>query len=110
MGRSQSQRSYNGSYNGGPGGSSTAELEDMFVAAQKEIVEKLNDATPDSIKFEVYGYYKQAMEGDIRAPRPDPWNTRDVAKWNAWAQHRGMSKPQAIEAYIQLARRIPYAE
>jgi acyl-CoA-binding protein len=84
-----------------------SELEDMFVASQKEIVDKLNDNTPDDIKFEVYGYYKQAMEGDVRVAKPEPWNQRDVAKWNAWAQHRGMSRPQAIEGYIQLARRIP---
>jgi len=76
-------------------------LEQRFEDAQREAVRKLRDQTPEDMKFMLYGFYKQAKEGDVKGERPGSWNNQEKTKYDYWARHRGMSKEQAIEGYIK---------
>lgn len=81
---------------------SPEELAEMrFEDAQREAVAKLSQQTPEDIKLMLYGFYKQAKEGDVKGERPGFWNTRERAKYDFWARHQGMSRTQAIEGYIR---------
>jgi len=75
--------------------------EQQFELAQKQAVNKLSDHTPADLKFMLYGFYKQAQEGDIRVARPGYWDPEGQMKHDFWARHRGMSRAEAIEGYVK---------
>jgi acyl-CoA dehydrogenase len=52
-------------------------------------------------KLELYGLYKQATEGDISGPAPSATDFVARAKHQAWEKCQGMTKQQAMQAYIQ---------
>jgi len=81
-------------------------LEDRFEEAQRMAVENLNDATPEEIKLMIYGFYKQAREGDASGQRPSFFSRRDRQKFDAWEKCRGLSTQEAIEGYIQTVSTI----
>jgi len=81
-------------------------LEDRFEEAQRLAVENLSDSTPEDIKLMLYGYYKQAREGDASGQRPSFFSRRDRQKYDAWDKCRGMSSQEAIEGYIQTVSMI----
>mmetsp|Transcript_140361 Transcript_140361/g.448609 ORF Transcript_140361/g.448609 Transcript_140361/m.448609 type:complete len:258 (+) Transcript_140361:3113-3886(+) len=76
-------------------------LEQRFEEAQKQAVRKLKDQTPADIKFMLYGFYKQAQEGDVRGQRPGFWDQEGATKYDFWARHKGLTREQAIEGYIK---------
>jgi len=82
-------------------------LEELFAAAQKEVTEKFSEHTDEQHKFAVYGYYMQATEGDARSEKLDISKKRDYSKWQAWAQHKGLSREEAMKGYINLVRSMP---
>ncbi|KAG5460139.1 MAG: acyl CoA binding protein-domain-containing protein, partial [Olpidium bornovanus] len=47
----------------------------------------------------MYGLYKQAMEGDVKASRPAFYDYVARAKWDAWNSRKGMSSADAKNAY-----------
>ena len=51
-------------------------------------------------KLACYGLYKQVTVGDNTTPQPWAVQMEARAKWDAWANRKGMSKPDAIAAYI----------
>jgi acyl-CoA-binding protein len=44
----------------------------------------------------------QATEGDVRGDRPSIIRLEARAKYDAWAKHKGMSKEEAMQGYIDL--------
>lgn len=61
---------------------------------------------PLSDRLQLYGLYKQAMEGDVRyiqdRPTGDTEHIRkDQDKYDAWASNAGMSRTEAKKAYIE---------
>jgi len=80
------------------------QLQEEFEKAQEEVMTKLRDTTPEHVKLQVYGLYKQAQIGDCNGPVPA--NQREADKYQAWNQHRGMPKVQAMQAYCKLAKEI----
>lgn len=57
-------------------------------------------------KLELYGLFKQAVEGDITSSCPGLFDPRGRAKWNAWKGRSGMSSRDAMIGYIQAAKRM----
>ena len=51
-------------------------------------------------KLACYGLYKQVTVGDNTTAQPWAVQMEARAKWDAWASRKGMSKPDAIAAYI----------
>ena len=75
-------------------------LEDQFKQAQ----EKLN-SLPDQdnmVKLDIYSLYKQATQGDVSGKKPGMLDIVKKAKFEAWEKRKGMSKEEAMQAYVKL--------
>ncbi len=72
-----------------------------------EIVERVRtgdvnlNPTPAE-KLELYGLYKQATEGDVTGELPGAIDFVARAKYQAWEKCKGMTKQQAMQAYLQI--------
>ena len=76
-------------------------LEDDFAAAQTRV--KSLSRTPDTGELlELYAFYKQGSSGDVTGSRPGMLDFKGRAKFDAWSGQKGMSKSQAMEAYVAL--------
>lgn len=53
-------------------------------------------------KLAFYAHFKQATEGDNAAEAPFRVQFEARAKWEAWEALKGMSKEEAMQAYIDL--------
>jgi diazepam-binding inhibitor (GABA receptor modulator, acyl-CoA-binding protein) len=77
-------------------------LQEEFEAAVKR-VNGLPSAPPNNVLLDLYGLYKQATVGDATGKRPGFTDLRGRAKFDAWAGRKGMSKEDAMRAYISAA-------
>ena len=73
-------------------------LQDDFEAAQKTAF-TLPNQPPESL-LKMYGLYKQATSGDAAGSRPGAFNFKARAKFDAWAEVKGMSSEDAMSQYI----------
>ncbi|KAI9774883.1 MAG: hypothetical protein M1840_000099 [Geoglossum simile] len=60
---------------------------------------------PPADRLKLYGLYKQSMEGDVAGVMDRPMGSggeadADREKWDAWNQHKGLSKTEAKRRYI----------
>ncbi|XP_075408452.1 acyl-CoA-binding domain-containing protein 7 isoform X2 [Tenrec ecaudatus] len=69
-------------------------------------VRKLKAKPNDEELKEIYGLYKQSVVGDINIECPGPLDLKGQAKWQAWSTHKGLSKEDAMGAYISKAREL----
>ncbi|EGD81540.1 acyl-CoA binding protein [Salpingoeca rosetta] len=53
-------------------------------------------------KLGYYKYFKQATVGDNTTSKPWAVQLEASAKWNAWDSVKGMSKEDAMKAYVDL--------
>ena len=75
-------------------------LNEIFERAANQI--KNSDLQLDNDNLlSLYGYYKQAIDGDCNISCPSFWDLRGKAKYEAWKQHEGMSKEHAMKRYIK---------
>mmetsp|Transcript_657 Transcript_657/g.1314 ORF Transcript_657/g.1314 Transcript_657/m.1314 type:complete len:323 (+) Transcript_657:1-969(+) len=80
------------------------ELQAEFTRAAAWVSQASDLAT--TAKLALYGCYKQATSGDC--PPQRPWGMEASAKWEAWHEHRGASKAEAMRRYIEaLGRAAP---
>lgn len=75
-------------------------LVEEFEAAVKR-VNTLPSAPSNNVLLDLYGLYKQATVGDASGKRPGMTDFRGRAKYDAWAGRKGMSKDDAMRAYIK---------
>lgn len=76
-------------------------MEDKFKAAvvrSKELPQKPSNED----LLNLYSLFKQASEGDNLEQRPGGFDFKAIAKHDAWANLKGMSKEDAMEKYITL--------
>ncbi|XP_023256541.1 acyl-CoA-binding domain-containing protein 7 [Seriola lalandi dorsalis] len=71
-----------------------------------EDVKKVKTRPTDQELLDLYGLYKQALVGDINIGRQGMMDLKGRAKWDAWDSRKGMSKDDAMSAYITLAKEI----
>ena len=76
-----------------------------FTDARKKVEELYKRMDNKTIR-KVYAYYKQATEGDISGKRPSALRFRDRVKFDAWSSVSGMSKEDAMAAYIELVSNL----
>lgn len=68
------------------------------VAESKQLPEK-----PDNMTLlKIYALYKQATAGDVEGKRPGFTDMVGRAKYDAWAEQKGSSADDAMQAYIDL--------
>lgn len=73
----------------------------------QDLVERIQNGNIDfqptpAQKLDLYGLYQQATQGDINAPAPDQKDFVARAKYQAWEKRKGMSKQEAMQAYINI--------
>ncbi|XP_029359703.1 acyl-CoA-binding domain-containing protein 7 isoform X1 [Echeneis naucrates] len=87
-----------------------AESADMSSKAEfeklAEDVKNVKTRPTDQELLDLYGLYKQAVVGDVNTDRPGMLDFKGKAKWDAWESRKGMSKEDAMSAYITLAKEV----
>lgn len=73
------------------------------VAESKTLAEKPSNET----LLLLYSLYKQATEGDASGDGPsNPFDFVAKAKHNAWAEQKGKTADEAMQAYIELVHKL----
>ncbi|XP_005153005.1 acyl-CoA-binding domain-containing protein 7 [Melopsittacus undulatus] len=80
-------------------------LEADFNTAAED-VKKLKTRPTDEELKELYGLYKQATVGDINIECPGMLDLKAKAKWEAWNLKKGLSKEDAMKAYISKVKEM----
>ena len=61
---------------------------------------------PNDVLLDLYGLFKQATSGDVTGEKPGMFDFKGAAKYDAWEKRRGMTKDEAMQAYIALVDRL----
>jgi diazepam-binding inhibitor (GABA receptor modulator, acyl-CoA-binding protein) len=85
--------------------STRVSLEEDFQSAQTR-VKQLAQTPPPERLLELYSLYKQATEGDVKGSRPGMLDFKGRAKYDAWAARRGTAPGDAMQAYVELVKRL----
>lgn len=80
-------------------------LADDFEAAVAR-VNGLAVAPTSQVLLDLYGLYKQATGGDVTGARPGMTDFKGRAKFDAWSSRKGMSRDDAMRAYIAAASKL----
>mmetsp|Transcript_103286 Transcript_103286/g.274716 ORF Transcript_103286/g.274716 Transcript_103286/m.274716 type:complete len:90 (+) Transcript_103286:80-349(+) len=77
--------------------------EEAFKKSVEEVKAGLSvtKTVPTDRKLKVYGFYKQATEGDVTGSQPWAVQVESRSKWDAWNAVKGMSKEEAMENYTK---------
>ena len=79
--------------------------EDEFTAAAEDVKGLATDPGNEA-KLRLYALYNQATEGDVDGKRPGFTNLVGRAKYDAWADVRGLSADDARTEYVALVRSL----
>ncbi len=80
-----------------------SDLAARFADAQARI--KPVTGLGNDVLLAMYALYKQATVGDVAGSRPGMLDLRGRAKYDAWAEKKGMAKDAAMTAYVALVDR-----
>ena len=61
---------------------------------------------PNDVLLDLYGLFKQASVGDVTGEKPGMFDFKGAAKYDAWERRRGMSRDEAMQAYIDLVDQL----
>uniref|UniRef100_A0A7E4WAW4 ACB domain-containing protein n=1 Tax=Panagrellus redivivus TaxID=6233 RepID=A0A7E4WAW4_PANRE len=78
-----------------------ASSDSKFAAAQANL-KKLQEAPDNSTKLKLYALFKQATAGDVSGSAPSRLNFVERAKYDAWANFKGLTAADAQEKYAKL--------
>jgi len=84
---------------------STPPLPDAFEQAQKD-VQALSKKPGNDTLLKLYALYKQGTVGDVTGDRPGGFDFVGGAKYDAWAELRGQSQPEARREYVALVETL----
>lgn len=56
--------------------------------------------------LDLYALFKQATEGDVTGDRPGGFDFKAIAKFDAWATRKGITKDQAMQDYVNLVSKL----
>ncbi len=76
-------------------------LQDDFQAAVSRS-QQLTKRPSNEELLDLYALFKQSSEGDVSGDRPGGFDFKAIAKFDAWASKKGISKDQAMQDYIKL--------
>ncbi|KAG9476536.1 hypothetical protein GDO78_003204 [Eleutherodactylus coqui] len=76
-----------------------------FDKAAEDVKKLKTKPTDDELK-ELYGLYKQSTVGDINIECPGMLDLKGKAKWEAWNSKKGLSKEDAMSAYVSKANEL----
>ncbi|XP_048367182.1 acyl-CoA-binding domain-containing protein 7 [Sphaerodactylus townsendi] len=80
-------------------------LQAEFESVAASVKQLKTKPTDDELK-ELYGLYKQSTVGDVNIACPGIADLKGKAKWEGWNSKKGMSKEDAMKAYIAKANEL----
>jgi diazepam-binding inhibitor (GABA receptor modulator, acyl-CoA-binding protein) len=78
--------------------------EDFNAAAAKS--KDLTKRPSNEELLDLYALFKQATDGDVSGERPGGFDFKAIAKYDAWAGKKGISKEQAMTDYVALMKKL----
>ena len=78
-----------------------SDLVEEFQAAAVD-VKQLPTKPDNATLLKLYALFKQGSEGDATGKRPGMTDFVGRAKYDAWAGEKGMSRDDAMRAYVEL--------
>ncbi|KAM4602070.1 acyl-CoA-binding protein-like [Polymixia lowei] len=80
-------------------------MSECFLKSVEEV--KILKQRPSRSELSLlYGLYKQATVGDINIGRPGMFDIIGQGKWDAWNAQKGLSKEEAMTAYVSLVEEL----
>lgn len=71
-----------------------------------EIIKTLTERPTNEELLQLYGLFKQAIEGNNTTQQPSIINIKDRAKWNAWYTQRGKTKRTSQKEYSDFVQTL----
>ncbi len=81
------------------------DLKARFEAAAED-VQHLSKRPGNDVLLKLYAYYKQATAGDVAGNRPGMTDFAGRAKYDAWARLKGTTPESAMQAYVDLVKKL----
>ncbi|MBI1295835.1 acyl-CoA-binding protein [bacterium] len=82
-----------------------SDLKAQFEAAAQE-AQSLPKRPNNENLLKLYAFYKQATVGDVTGKRPGFTDLVGRAKYDAWAERKGLSQDEAMQAYVNLVETL----
>lgn len=82
-------------------------LEDFNTAVAKS--KELTKRPSNEELLDLYAFFKQATDGDVTGDRPGGFDFKAIAKFDAWAGKKGISKEDAMTYYVALMSKLQEA-
>ncbi len=80
-----------------------SDLEQKYLDLLKRVENAEMEYRPtQQEKLKMYGLFKQINDGDVAGDKPPMTKFVERAKYMAWERCKGMSKDEAMQAYIDL--------
>lgn len=80
-------------------------LLDDFNAAVAKSKDLTKRPSNDEL-LDLYALFKQATDGDVIGDRPGGFDFKAIAKFDAWAAKKGLTKEQAMTEYVALMGKL----
>ena len=81
------------------------EINSAFTMACN-LVKTITNTLNNSDLLELYGYYKQATQGDCNIQQPSYINFKEYKKWEAWKSQHGKNETDMKVLYIQKVKTL----
>lgn len=81
------------------------DLKSQFEKAARQVKQLAKQPDSDTM-LRLYALFKQATQGDVAGTRPGPMDFVGRAKYDAWAELKGMSQREAMQAYIDFVESL----
>jgi len=81
------------------------DLEAKFKQAADD-AQQLDERPDNDTLLELYALYKQGTKGDVAGKRPGFTKPVKRAKFDAWADKKGMPLSDAQQAYVDLVEQL----
>ncbi len=78
---------------------------EKFDKAAKDIKSSGLNLDNDTMLY-LYGYFKQATEGDCNIEAPGFFDFKAKAKYDAWVQHKGTDPETAMKKYSHKVKKL----
>ena len=82
-----------------------SDLQKKCEKATKDVTKAKTDPG-NEMKLRLYAHFKQSTDGEVVGDKPGFTDFVGRAKYDAWAKLRGVTKDDAMTAYIKLVDRV----
>ncbi|MBU6247670.1 MAG: acyl-CoA-binding protein [Xanthomonadaceae bacterium] len=82
-----------------------SDLQHAFERAAED-VKRLGSRPDNDTLLKLYALYKQGSDGDVHGDPPGFFDFVGTAKYEAWAQLRGIPQDEAMRRYVALVDQL----